>query len=191
MIYKFLGEIWKDIEGFEGLYQVSNLGRVKSLGNGNSGNSKERILKARKDKYGYLLVHLYKDGKEKHFTVHRLVAKVFIPNPHNLPQVNHKDENKQNNFVWVNEDGSVDFEKSNLEWCDGKYNINYGSHNQRSAEKHCKPVIATVITTGEKECYPSTCEAGRKLHYGISHICDALNGRRKTACERTWQYVEK
>ena len=79
-------EIWKDILGYEGLYQVSNFGRVKSTKFG-----KERILKLTKDKDGYLIVNLYKNNKSKTLKVHRLVAEVFLPNPYNLPQVNHKD----------------------------------------------------------------------------------------------------
>ena len=111
-------EIFKDIEEYEGLYQISNLGRVKSLKYG-----KERILKPAKDKKGYLYVCLYKQGKMKIYRVHRLVAQAFIPNPNNLPQVNHKDEDKTNNA------------SSNLEFCDAKYNNNYGNHNKKMGEK--------------------------------------------------------
>ena len=132
-------EIWKDIVGYEGLYQVSNCGRVKSLSrymnNKNGGKSllKERILKSAYTKKGYLRVGLCKYSKTKPFSVHRLVAQAFIPNPNNLPQVNHKDENKENNFVYINEDGTADLEKSNLEWCTNEYNSNYGTKNERLA----------------------------------------------------------
>lgn len=104
--------MWKDIENYEGLYQVNELGEVKSKG---------RILKPRPNGVGYFQVALYKNGIRKDFYVHRLVAKAFIPNPDNLPEVNHKDENKSNNTV------------ENLEWCSAEYNINYGSHNERMA----------------------------------------------------------
>lgn len=104
--------MWKDIENYEGLYQVNELGEVKS---------KRGILKPKPTKWGYLQVGLYKNGVCKNFSVHRLVAKAFIPNPDNLLEVNHKDENKLNNTV------------ENLEWCTRKYNINYGSHNERMA----------------------------------------------------------
>ena len=113
-------EIWKDIEGYENLYQVSNLGRVKSLNYNHTG--KEKIMKAKKDK-GYLRVQLYKDGKPKFYSVHRLVATSFLPNPNNLSQVNHIDEDKSNNIV------------DNLEWCSAKYNSNYGTRIQRIVEK--------------------------------------------------------
>lgn len=104
--------MWKDIKNYEGLYQVNELGEVLSL-------KSNKILKNRNNGNGYLMVGLYKDGKLSNKYIHRLVAESFINNPLNLPQVNHKDENKTNNCV------------SNLEWCDHKYNDNYGTRNQR------------------------------------------------------------
>lgn len=124
-------EIWRDAPGFEG-YQVSNEGRVKSLNYNHTG--REKLLIPAVDGGGYLFVKLYKDGKRKTKYIHKLAAEAFMPNPLNLPQVNHKDENKLNNTVWLNEDGSVDLEKSNLEWCTATYNCNYGTRNQRMAE---------------------------------------------------------
>lgn len=102
-------EIYKDIPGYDGKYQVSDLGNVRSL------QYKEpRILQPiNRDKYGHKNVELCKDGVRKKFLVHRLVAEAFIPNPDNLPCVNHKDENPANNEV------------SNLEWCTAKYNVQY------------------------------------------------------------------
>lgn len=117
-------EEWRDIEGYEGFYQVSNLGRVKSLArvvmrsDGKPNPVNEKILK-----YGmnrdYCAVVLCKDRKKKMYKVHRLVAMAFLSNPHNLPEVNHKDENKKNNCV------------DNLEWCTSKYNTNYGTCIER------------------------------------------------------------
>lgn len=117
-------EIWKDIEGYEGLYQVSNLGRIKSLERYVWNRFsyilvKERILKQSNDKYGYCIISLNKNNKGKVFKVHRLVAQAFIPNSLNAPQVNHKDEDKKNNYV------------DNLEWCDSKYNNTYGTRIER------------------------------------------------------------
>lgn len=115
-----LVEQWRPIEGYEGLYEVSNLGRVKSLGNDK--NRKEKILRPVMTKKGYLQLFLSKEGKAKRFFVHRLVAQAFIPNPEGLPQINHKDENPSNNRV------------ENIEWCDCKYNINYGTHKERQVQ---------------------------------------------------------
>ena len=113
-----MDEIWKDIEGFEGLYQVSNLGRVKCVEHKCPGRHglrtvKEHLMTQVKGSKGYLYVSLSNMDRGRTFTVHRLVAKAFIPNPDNLPCVNHKDEDKFNNNV------------SNLEWCTAKQNINY------------------------------------------------------------------
>ena len=122
-------EIWIDIKGYEGLYQVSNLGRVKSLSK-YAGNSlrKEKILKNYKDKDGYVKVILCKNNKTRFLSIHRLIAEAFIPNPDNLPQINHKDECKSNNSI------------DNLEWCSCKYNINYGNRTKKAiiTRKHNK-----------------------------------------------------
>lgn len=107
-------EIWKDIEGYEGLYQVSNKGRVKSFHSGEG-----KIMKPGTHPLGYKSVTLFKDKKGKVAKVHRLVAQAFIPNPENLPVINHKDENPSNNNV------------ENLEWCTQKYNLNYGTCQER------------------------------------------------------------
>lgn len=125
-------EIWKDIAGYEGLYQVSNLGRVKSLDrtvqyfrNGKLETKifKSKIMKQNYTSAGYLMIYLRKDGKDKYNAVHRLVAQAFIPNPNNLPCVNHKDEVKDNNSV------------NNLEWCTHIYNCNYGTAIERMRKK--------------------------------------------------------
>lgn len=124
-------EEWREIEGYEGLYQVSNLGRVRSLdrvvmkSNGVLLLVKGRILKLRPDTNGYIRACLSKDAVEICHSVHRLVAMAFIDNPLNLLEVNHKDENKKNNSV------------DNLEWCTSLYNNNYGSHNERHS-KTCR-----------------------------------------------------
>ena len=112
--------IWRDIPGYEGKYQVSNTGQVRSLNY--NGTGKKQILKGGTTIHGYKQVILYKDGKHKRYSVHRLVAQAFIPNPNNLPQVNHKDENKTNNVAW------------NLEWISPKDNCNYGTRNKRRSE---------------------------------------------------------
>ncbi len=112
-------EIWKDVIGYENLYQISSLGRVKSLGNGGSNNSKERIMKLKLGSRGYYEVSLCKEGKHKSFTIHRLVAQAFLDNPNNYPCVNHKNEVKTDNRV------------DNLEWCTQAYNNIYGTKLER------------------------------------------------------------
>lgn len=112
------GEIWLPIEGYDGLYQVSSYGRVKSL-RGRYGNPREKILRQGKLKNGYLQVALCKEGKLKHYLVHRLVATAFIQNPNGYRCVNHKDECKTNNCA------------DNLEWCTQKYNLNYKNAQAR------------------------------------------------------------
>ena len=152
-------EIWKDIEGYEGLYQVSNLGRVKSLERIDRHNHlvKERILKPKIEPNGYFRVDLCKEGKVKTLSVHRLVAQTFIPNPEGLPQINHKNENKALNVVFLRDDGSVDECRSNLEWCDRKYNCNYGTRNERQVQTGISkglydPEMCGIIKNeGEKE----------------------------------------
>ena len=109
-------EIWKNIEGYEGKYQVSNLGRVKSM------IGQEKVLHPKKHRNGHLQIGLHKDKKRKTMYIHRLVAQAFIPKPDNLPCVNHKDENPNNNNV------------DNLEWCTQKYNCNYGTRVDRIME---------------------------------------------------------
>ena len=132
-------EIFRDVKGYEGLYQVSNFGNVKSLERIDNYNRlvKEKILKPYTDKVGYLHVVLCNNGKMKSFLVHRLVAMVFLPNPdpNNYTEVNHKiEEAKAFNFVYINEDGTVDMNKSSIEWCTRTYNMNFGTIKERLAE---------------------------------------------------------
>ncbi len=127
-------EIWKDIEGFEGLYQVSNLGRVKSFRrSAKFGSPNELILNPSLINSGYEVVTLYSGKERVKKQVHRLVALAFIPNELNLPCVNHKDENKRNNRV------------DNLEWCTFQYNNNYGTAKIRTAEKRSVPVLQKTL----------------------------------------------
>lgn len=126
-------EIWKDIKGYEGLYQVSNIGRVKSLKRHRRGSGKELVcvnekIKALQDNgHGYMTTTLYQNNKGQVVYIHRLVAVAFISNPNNLPCVNHINEDKSNNSA------------SNLEWCSYEYNNNYGTK-----PKDCLRAIATT-----------------------------------------------
>ena len=123
-----MDEVWKDIEGYEGYYQVSNCGRVKSLDRiVTSGKTKKgMIIQGILDIGGYVRVTLWKSCKPKKYMVHRLVAFAFLDNPNNLKMINHIDENKENNNV------------TNLEWCDCKYNINYGTRTIRASGENTK-----------------------------------------------------
>lgn len=175
-------EIWKDIDGYDGLYQVSNLGNIRSLdvlvncrGCGKR-IRKGRVLKQKIDKYGYYCVCLCENNKRKYFTVHRLVAQAFLPNPDNLPQVNHKDENKLNNRV------------DNLEYCTNKYNTNYGTAIQRSAKRRINhPSSSKQVSQYTKDGnfvaeYPSSKEACRQTGINFTNINNCCKNR---------QYIKK
>ena len=141
-------EIWKDVPGYAGLYQVSNTGRVKSFKNQYGHGI--RILKGEKTQAGYIQVSLNK----KRYKIHRLVAMAFIPNPDVLPQINHKNEIKTDNRA------------ENLEWCTAKYNVNYGTAIERRSKKRGKPVLC--IETGN--VFESCKAAGREMNLDFSHI---------------------
>lgn len=168
-------ENWKDIKGFEGLYQVSDLGRVKSLNYMRTGT--ERVLVGNKGKNGYLIVNLCKDGKQKSRLVHRLVATAFIPNSDGLPQVNHKDECKTSNAV------------TNLEWCDGKYNTNYGTGIERRAKAKSKAIYQYTLGGSLVRSYPSLTEAGHRTGYGYGNISACCLGKLKQAYGYLWSYT--
>lgn len=182
-------EIWKDIEGYEGYYQVSNFGRVKCLDtivkckSGFVRLKKTKIMKPHITKKGYLQNPLTNESKQKWFLTHRLVAEAFIPNPHNFPCVNHKDEDKTNNNV------------DNLEWCDHKYNDNYGTRNKRLKEKiknvpkKSKPVLQYDLEGNFIKEWKNVSECGRNGYYqnSISLCC---NGKQKTHRGYKWRYKE-
>lgn len=172
-------EIWKEIEGYEGLYEVSNLGRVKSLGNNKS--RKEKVLKPGNNGRGYIQVYLHKNGQKEKLFVHRLVAQAFIPNTQNLPEVNHKDEDKTNNCV------------DNLEWVSSRENTNYGTRNLRVAEKLtngiCSKPVLQFALDGTFVCeWPSLSEIWRQLKFNLGNICQCCLGNRKSAHGFIWKY---
>lgn len=176
-------EIWKDIEGYEGLYQVSNFGNVRSIPR--KGTYKTvHILKPGKTRKGYFQVILTKNSIGKPFRIHRLVAKAFIPNLNNLPQVNHKDGNKLNNCV------------DNLEWCTNEYNMKEswrlglrdniykkGKENSRSV------IINQYNFQGEfvKKWY-CVRDIERELNFDNRNICACARHKRKSAYGFIWRY---
>lgn len=196
-------EIWKPIEGYA-YYLISNLGRVKSVERTHTTNNrwgkidrvvKERILKQTKVSGGYLRVVLCKNGICKTFLVHRLVAQAFIPNPNNLPEINHRDENKQNNCI------------DNLEWCTYKYNSNYGTSKKRISEKHKGKILnpehkrkianskSISIVQYDKHMnviaiWTSSKEVEKLTGINAGNISKACKGKRKTAGGFVWKYNE-
>lgn len=163
-------EVWRDIKGYEGLYMVSDKGRVRSFyGSVINHRPKGSLLKPATDRDGYLRVMLTKKGKQKGFGVHRLVAQAFIPNPDNLPQVNHKDENPSNDSV------------DNLEWCTQEYNNAYGTRMDKIRDKISVAVIATNISTGETTEFNTLYDCSRFIGCGrnTSRIYEVLNGKKK------------
>lgn len=171
-------EVWKSLD-FLGYpdYEVSNIGRVKSL------KGKERILKYGKTKDGYLLVALSKNRNRKTFLVHRLVALAFILNPENLPCVNHKDENKENNHV------------DNLEFCTYSFNINYGTRNKKASKtmingKLAKPILQFSLESEFIREWESINEIQRQLDISKGNISSCCNFKRKTCGGFIWRYKQ-
>ena len=184
-------EIWKDVKGYEGLYQVSNLGRVRSLDRYVNNRHKTKTLKKGRmlinslhKKTGYLIVSLSKNGFFKVKKVHQLVAIAFIPNVNGYNQINHKDEDKTNNKV------------DNLEWCDSLYNNNYGSHakNISKTRNKNKKGYKTVIQYNQKleiiNIYNSTREAARLNNADNSIISKCCRGLRKDYLGFIWKYEQ-
>ena len=182
-------EIWKTAiyDGiiYEGLYKVSNLGRILSLNYRNTG--KPELMNPGKDKDGYLKVNLRKNGEYKTCLVHRLIAETFLPNPENKPQVNHKiegDEGKKINMVIFNTDGSINKEKSTIEWVTAKENSNYATRNERSAKARtngkCSKKVLQLSLSGEliRE-WPSVAECGRN-GFTQQSVAACCNGKLKS-----------
>lgn len=180
-------EIWKDIDGYEGLYQVSNLGNVRSLNYGGRGYTRCLIPKC--SSRGRLWVELKKDGAKKPMQIHRLVGMAFIPNPCNLPQINHKDENPKNNSA------------DNLEWCTASYNVRYSvdRHPERykrgggyvhGAWKYGGTKIVQFSKSGETvRTWNGTPELIKNTEWRMSHIISCCLGERKTAYGFKWRFA--
>ena len=156
-----------------GLYEVSNFGKVKSLK-----YKKDKILKPSFDKNGYTSLNLCKNGKISHKTIHRLVAESFIPNPNNYPCVNHKDENPRNNTV------------ENLEWCTYKYNMNYGTCAERRNKNNKIAVNQYDKTNKFIKKWESAIDIQNEIGINQGSIIACCKNKLKTAGGYIWQYAE-
>lgn len=163
-------ERWKNINNFE-QYLISNMGRVFSI-------KSKKIMIPTRDKKGYLRISFYSNGKSYTRKIHRLVAEAFIENPNDLPEVNHKDENKENNMI------------GNLEWCSKRYNVLYGSALDRTHKTNlnCKTTSVPVRCVETNSVYPSIKEAMRQT--GAKNIFYCCVGKRKTSNGFHWEYAE-
>lgn len=181
-------EIWKPVVGWEGLYEVSNLGNIRTLDkyvnsaikNNNKVKRKGKLLK-QYIKNQYLQVTLTYNNKRKYINVHRLVAEAFLSNPNKFPQVNHKDENKLNNCV------------DNLEWCSAKYNCNYGNRNKKIYENNPFKSIKVNqydLNNNLINSFDSIAEASR--YFGCSSLTISRYCRNITKCKNyIWRYADK
>ena len=173
-------EEWRDIVGYENKYKVSNMGKVMSLNYLRTGKQKE--LKQVISSSGYYVVNLCKDGKTKLFSVHRLVAIAFLPNPKKQEEVNHINENTKDNRV------------ENLEWCDRLYNANYGTLKTRlrniRAKNHCKTIYQYTIDKTFVAKYQSGREITRQLGFNNSYICSCCKKENGIAYGYLWSYNE-
>ena len=175
-------EIWKDIPGYEGLYQASNLGNIRSLVFINNRGDKHRIkMKVQREGvYGRIYAMLYKDAKRKNWLVHRLIALTFIPNPNNYPEINHIDGNPKNNRV------------ENLEWCTKSQNEKHAYENwlypkiRKMNEAKKKPIIRN-----DGKYYDCAYSAARDLGVSVCPIRDVLKGRRTNFRGYTFSYVDR
>lgn len=160
-------EVFKEIPKYDD-YLISNFGRVYS-------KKTNKFIKFWANNKGYCTVALCQSGKKKNYLVHRLIAEVFIPNPNNLPMINHKDENPLNNNI------------SNLEWCTAKYNCNYGTGLEKRKQTQSKKVLCIETNI----IYPNVIEAYNDTKANCTSIHKVCHNQRKTAGKLHWKYVEE
>ena len=192
-------EIWKEIKGYPN-YQVSNMGRVKSLNYNRTG--KEKIMKLTNDKDGYLLVKIYKNKKQTTHKVHRLVAEAFLLNPDNNPEIDHINTDKTDNTVWLNDDGSVNYDKTNLRWVTRKGNMNnplskknitIGKFGKNRGKEHfaSKPIIQFTKNNEFVKIWENAQDVAREWGlYSGSNILSCCKGILKTAYGFKWSYAD-
>ncbi len=186
-------EEWKDIEGYEGLYQISNYGRVKSLNYKRTG--KERILKPTKDSNGYFTVNLRINGTTKSFKTHRLVAKAFIPNPENKSEVDHintiRDDNRVENLRWVTREENCNNEITRKHNSDSKKIKNNGVPGRKGKDNpYSKSIVQLTLEYEFVKIWESTREAEREGDFDHSHIMKCCKGKQKFHKGFKWMYYE-
>ena len=186
-----ISEIWRtavyDDEIYEGLYKVSNLGRILSLNYKNTG--KAELLKP-VNVNGYLQVCLSKNKEYKKCYVHRLIAETFLPNPERKPEVNHKIEGKKGkkiNMVIFNEDGTIDKERTTIEWVTSKENSNYGTRNERAAKANSKRVLQLSLSGELIREWDSTQECGRN-GFNQGNVSACCRGEKPQYKGFKWEY---
>lgn len=167
-------EYWLPIKGYEGLYEVSNWGRVRSLNYNHTG--KLKILKTSPNNKGYLGLSLCKNGKIKHHNIHRLVAEALLSNPNHYPCINHKDCDPSNNCVW------------NLEWCSYAYNNVYEERAKRSGAKQRKPVLQYTKDGQFVNYFNSARIAQEKIGISFKNINAVCLGKIHSAGGFIWKY---
>lgn len=166
---------WREVLGFNILYEVSDDGRVRTRYDKQRGYTNEyRELTPLDNGHGYLRFNWRRDKKQQTVYLHRLVAEAFIPNPNGYSDVNHKDENKRNNTV------------DNLEWCDHEYNSNYGTRNERGAAYRRR----RVRCVSDGKVYASISAAAHINGVTLTALSNHLNGRSKSCCGKVWAYVD-
>lgn len=184
-------EEWKDIKDYENLYLISNLGRVKSLGNGKSGNSKEKILKPFKDKRGYMRVNLCKNGKCKIFLVHKLVAFAFVDGWFEGAEVDHIDTNRENN-IWTNLRFVTHKENQNNEL--SKEHSSEAKKGKPKSEEHKKKISESkkkkIYCIELDKVFNSILEASKELNIDQGYISKVCNGKKKTAKGFHFRYMD-
>lgn len=167
-------EIWKEVYGYDHLYEISNKGRLRTKYSGKRGYTKDyKLITPLDNGHGYLKFNLRLNHKQKTVYVHQLVAEAFIENPNGYMEINHKDEDKKNNHV------------DNLEWCERKYNQNYGTLGIRLSVSHSRKIRCKE----NGMIFDSITDAAKKMNTCKTAISNNIHGRSKTSCGYTWEYI--